>query len=278
MRRALPLLFLSITILAVSCKSQYELMLDSSDVPAKYKMAFELFEKGKYSKAASMFESLKLAVRGTPQDDTVQFYTAFSYYRFNDPMTAEQSFNSFITTFPRSPFIDKARFMYLDCLYKQTYRYELDQMPSRKAIDAINAFIVDFPSNEHIPQCEAMRADLEERIDRKDYEAAKLYYNIEDFKAAHYTLKLLLKEDPNNIYREDIMYYTVMSAYEYAFNSVRVKQKERYMIFIDEYFTFLSEYPESEYRRHLDPLAKRIQNYLEKENLPEYKMTTKEKK
>ena len=32
-----------------SCKSQYELMLESHDIPAKYKMAFDLFDAGKYA-------------------------------------------------------------------------------------------------------------------------------------------------------------------------------------------------------------------------------------
>ena len=62
-----------------SCKSQYELMLESHDIPAKYKMAFDLFDAGKYAKAAGMFESLKIAVGGTAQDDTVQYYTAYSH-------------------------------------------------------------------------------------------------------------------------------------------------------------------------------------------------------
>ena len=191
MRKVLPFLLLSILMLASSCKSQYELMLEGNDVPAKYKMAFELFEKGKYSKSASMFESLKLAVRGTPQDDTVHYYTAYCYYLFGDPIAAEQSFQSFITTFPRSPMVDLARYMYVDCLYEETYRYELDQVPTHKAIAQIKAYIVDYPDNEHIEQCRAMLDDLEGRLDRKDYEAARLYYKIEDFKAAHYALKLV---------------------------------------------------------------------------------------
>lgn len=237
-------------------------MLESNDVNAKYKMAFELFEKGKYSKSASMFESLKLAVRGTSKDDTVQFYTAYSYYKFGDPMAAEQSFYAFINTFPRSKLINQARFLYIDCLYEETYRYELDQTPTYKAIGVINEYLVDFPETEHRAQCEDMLADLSERLDRKSYEAAKLYYKIEDYKAAHYALKLLLKEEPTNIYKEDIMYYTVMAAYKYASNSIAAKQKDRYMVFVDEYFTFLGEYPESEYRRQLDGLAKKVQRVL----------------
>lgn len=249
-------------LMTVSCKSQYELMLESNDVPAKYKMAFDLFDAGKYSKAASMFESLKIAVRGTLQDDTVQYYTAYSHYCFGDMTAAEQAFDTYISTFPRSPFVDKARFMYLDCLYQGTYRYELDQTPTYKALNAINEYLIDYPDNDYTPQCHAMIEDLEERLDRKEYESAKLYYTIEDYKAAHYALKLVLKEDASNLYREDIMYYTALAAYKYAFNSIPEKQRERYITFTDDYFSFVSEYPESKYRKELDGLAGKAQNYL----------------
>ncbi|MBR1434665.1 MAG: hypothetical protein IJ584_06115, partial [Bacteroidales bacterium] len=41
-----------------SCKSQYELLLQSNDVDSKYKAAFDYYQQGKYQKAAGMFESL----------------------------------------------------------------------------------------------------------------------------------------------------------------------------------------------------------------------------
>ena len=252
-------------LMTMSCKTQYEIMLEGNDVPGKYRMAFELFDAGKYSKAASMFESLKIAVRGTLQDDTVQYYTAYSHYCFGDMIAAEQAFDSFISTFPRSPFVDKARFMYLDCLYQATYRYELDQTPTYKALAAITEYLIDYPQNDYTPPCHAMIEDLEERLDRKEYESAKLYYTIEDYKAAHYALKLVLKEDAGNIYREDIMYYTVLAAYKYALNSVPEKQRERYMTFTDDYFSFVSEFPESGYRKELDGLAARAQHFLNKD-------------
>lgn len=247
-----------------SCKSQYELMLEGHDIPAKYKMAFELFEAGKYSKSAAMFESLKIAVRGTDQDDTVQYYTAYSHYCYGDMSAAEQAFESFVGNFPRSPFVDKARFMYLDCLYQSTYRYELDQTPTYKALTKIAEYLIDYPDNEYSAQCRAMIDDLEERLDRKDFESAKLYYMIEDYKAAHYALKLVLKEDADNVYREDIMYYTVLSAYKYAANSVAGKQRDRFITFTDDYFTFVSEFPDSKYRKELDGIAAKVQNTINK--------------
>ena len=74
----------------------------------------------------------------------------------------------------------------------------------------------------------------------------------------------MLKEDADNVYREDIMYYTVMSAYKYAFNSVADRQRDRYVTFTDDYFTFVSEFPDSKYRKELDGLAAKVQNILNK--------------
>jgi len=264
MKKNRILVFLLAALAAVSCKSEYELLLTSQDMHAKYKVAFELFDAGKFSKAASMFESMKLLASGTPQEDTVNYYTALSHYRFGDLQTAESAFNSFYTSFPRSPFTDEARYLYLDCLYNQTLRYELDQMPTHKAMAAITEYIADYPESEHLTECRDMLADFIKRLERKAYEAAKIYYTTEDYKAAHYAFKDVLKDNAETHYREQVMYYIALSSYKLASNSVISKQKERYMTFTDEYYNFIGEYPESSYRRGLDILYKKTQTYLKK--------------
>ena len=39
----------------MSCKSEYEMLLNSNDADAKYEAAFQYFNEGKFSKAASLF-------------------------------------------------------------------------------------------------------------------------------------------------------------------------------------------------------------------------------
>ena len=112
-----------------SCKSQYELLLSGNDADAKYKAAFEYFNNKKYSRAASLFESLAALTSGTERDDTVRFYWGLSNYNFKDYYTAETNFQQFYESFPRSPFASQARYLRLDCLYRSTLRYELDQQP-----------------------------------------------------------------------------------------------------------------------------------------------------
>jgi len=264
MKARILIISFCLMIVAASCATEYDKLLRGHDVPAKYAKAFELYEGGKYSKAAEMFESLSIATKGTAQDDTVQFYWAMSNYRFKDYVTAESNFSEFISVFPLSPFTEQARFLYIDCLYRSTYRYELDQTPTQRALVEINRYMSLYPESEYFEACTKMKQDLEERLDKKAFEAAHLYYHMEDYLAAHYALKNVLKEDAENVYREDILYYVAMAAYKYADNSVADKKRERYLSFVDDYYNFVSEYPESRHRRELDNIYARVNRIVKR--------------
>lgn len=247
-----------------SCKSQYEILLNSNDVDAKYDAAFEMFNQRKYSKAAALFESLSALTSGTERDDTVRYYWGLSNYKYKDYYTAETNFDNFIESYPRSPFTPEARYLRLDCLFRSTLRYELDQTPTYKAITAISEYMVEYPSSTNMERCKEMLDELSHRLDKKAYEAAKLYYKMEYYLSSRVAFRNVLKDDPDNIYREDILYYVAMSSYKYASMSVPEKQKERYLVFVDDYLNFVGEIPESKYRRELDSVYKKAQKALGK--------------
>ena len=253
---------LSASVMICSCKSQYELLLNSNDADAKYDAAFAYFNEGKYSKAASLFESLSMLTNGTERDDTVRYYWGLSNYKFKDYYTAETNFDQFIQSYPRSPFVSDATYLRIDCLYRSTLRYELDQTPTYKAINAISQYILEHPDTEHMQVCRDMLVELNERLGKKAYEGAKLYYKMEDYLASRVAFRNVLKEDADNVYREDILYYTAMSSYKYAHMSVQEKQKERYLAFVDDYYNFIGELPESKYRKELDAVYRKAQKAL----------------
>lgn len=248
-----------------SCKSQYEMLLNSNDADLKYEAAFAYFNEGKYSKAGSLFESLSVLTSGTERDDTVRYYWGLSNYKFKDYYTAETNFTNFIESYPHSPFTSEARYLRLDCLYRSTLRYELDQAPTYKAITEISEYIIDFPKTPHLQTCRDMLKELNDRLDKKAYEAAKLYYKMEEYKASRVALRNVLKDDADNIYREDILYYIAMSSYNYAHLSVPEKQKERYLTFVDDYLNLIGEIPESHYRKELDNVYRKVQKALGKD-------------
>ena len=245
-----------------SCKSQYELLLTSNDVDEKYKAAFNYFDEGKFTKSAALFESLSMLTEGTEKDDTVKYYWGLSNYNSKDYYTAETNFDQFVSSYPRSPFASQARYLRLDCLYRQTLRYELDQTPTYKAMNAISEYVIDYPESENLESCRQMLDELGERLDKKAYEGAKLYYKMEDYLASRIAFRNILKDDAENIYREDILYYIAMSSYKYAYLSIQQKQKERYLTFIDDYFNFVGELPDSHYRKELDSIYGKVQKAL----------------
>ena len=129
-------------------------------------------------------------------------------------------------------------------------------------MNAISEYILEFPDNTHMKECKDMLDNLNERLDRKAYEAAKLYYKMEDYLASRVAFRNVLKDDSENVYREDILYYIAMSSYKYAYLSVPSKQKERYLTFVDDYYNFIGEIPESHYRRELDNVYRKAQKAL----------------
>ena len=266
MRIRIRLLALAALLLAPSCKTQYDAVLYGNDTEAKYKMAFDMFNAKKFARAAELFESLQMPTRGTAREDTVQFYWGLSNYRYGDYITAESNLNQFINTFPLSPFYEEARYLRLDCLYRGTYRYELDQTPTYRALTEMNIFQIERPDSQYHDNVAKMMDDLNDRLELKAYKSAWLYYHMEDYQAAHYALKNVLKDNADNRYREDVLYYTAMAAYKYAFNSVAAKQRERYLVFVDDYFNLISEYPESKYAKELGNLYQKVQKYLKQDN------------
>ena len=224
LKRVLLFVF-AVGLCAASCKSQYAVLLESNDTDAKYAAAFDYFNKGKYSKSAALFET---------------------------------NFSKFVATYPYSPLEESAEFLRVDCLYKATLRYELDQTPTYTAMQAISTYLLNNPDSPNADICRHMLEDLGERLDRKAYENAKLYYRMEDYLAARVAFKNVLRDDADNVYREDILYYSAMSSYKYAEMSVRAKQKERYLVFMDDYLNFIGEYPDSPYRKELDKLYSKV--------------------
>ena len=260
------LIFVLSALTLAACSSKFEKLLTSYNYGEKYRTALELYDEGKYSKAAQLFENVAMNAQGTPQEDTVRFYWGMSNYNMKDFATAQSNFSEFIQIFPSSPFAKEAEFRMIDCMYRGTYRYELDQRPTEYALSFINKYIIENPGTNYAKFCQLMKDDLNERLDKKAFEGARLYYHMEDYLAAHHALKNVLKDDAENQYREDILYYTAMAAYKYALNSVEEKQRERYMNFMDDYYNFVSEFPESKYKSELDGIYKKVGKIIKKEN------------
>jgi outer membrane protein assembly factor BamD len=251
-------------LLLSSCTGKFEKLLKSNDSDLKYNSALEYYNKGKYSKAISLFDNITLYYRGTPRDDSVNFYLAKSYFLDKDPYSAAHYFNTFRQTFPRSQFTEEASFLRCICLYETTYRPSLDPKPTSQALAAISEFNYTYPASQWKKELQPLYEELSGRMDEKAFLSAKLYYSIENYKSAFAALKTALKDNPENRYREDILYLIMSSSYMIARNSVPGKQRDRYQTVVDEYYNVISEYPGTKYRKEVDKMQREALEFLEK--------------
>ncbi|MBN1988945.1 MAG: outer membrane protein assembly factor BamD [Bacteroidales bacterium] len=254
-RKTIVLIFLPV-ILLVSCKG-FEKILKSKDYDFKYQKALEYFQKGDHYRYSMLFEQLVPIYKGTQRADTVEYYLALGNYNQGDYLLAGHYFDKFRKTYPRSPFAEEAEFMYAYCFYEMSPRPDLDQETTQAAIAAFSEFISKFPRTSKRQQVLDIHKELKEKLMEKSYLSAKLYYNMSEYKAAIVALKNSLEEYPNTPHREEMLYLIVRSSYLLADNSVPEKRKERFQATIDEYFTFIAEYPESRYAKDAKEMHER---------------------
>jgi outer membrane protein assembly factor BamD len=229
-----------------SC-SQYEKLLKSSDLPKKYDMALYYFDKGDYSRAITLFEQVKPFYKGTQKGDTADYFYARSYYEQGDYIMSGHYYNEFTDLHPRSQFTEEAEYMNAYCSYLISPRPSLDQVNTYDAISAFQIFNIKYPKSTRVKDANKYIAELKEKLVNKSYLNAKLYYNLGYYKASIIALRNSLSEYPDTKYREELMFLILRSSYLLAEKSVPEKQKERYQNAVDEYYSFIAEFPGSEF-------------------------------
>jgi outer membrane protein assembly factor BamD len=240
------LIIILFPLVLVSCRG-YEKLLKSTDYQLKYKKAYEYYSNGEYVRAATVYEQIASIFRGTTKSDTIQYYKAKSYYGQGDYTMAGHYFKELAEISPNGPFCEESYFMSAYCLYKLSPRPSLDQANTYAAIDAFSLFNIIYPSSTRVAESKTLINELNEKIVEKSYLNAKLYYRLSDYKAAIIALRNSLNDYPNTKYREELMFLLLRSSYLLAINSVIEKQKDRYQLTIDEYYSFIAEFPNGQY-------------------------------
>lgn len=242
-------IYLGLLIIILSSCSGYEKILKSSDYNFKYRKAFEYYNKEDYTHASGIFDQIVTVFRGTSKSDSVSFYQAMTAYKLNDYTTAQYYFSNFAQTYSYSQFAEEAEYLAAYCLYLDSPRPSLDQESTTKGIEAFQTFMRKYPTSKFYPKCKDYMIELQEKLVEKSYLSAKLYYNMGGimYKSAIVALKTSLEDFPNSKFREEMMWLILDSNFKIAENSVESKKKERYQSTVDEYYSFISEFPQSKW-------------------------------
>lgn len=236
-------------LLLVSSCGEYEKLLKSTDYDLKKTKAKEYFEAKQYAKSSELFGQVIPRFRATEESEELNWMNAQSYYGMKQYDMAGSYFKSLVEQYPFGKYAQESTFLAALCDYYLSPRAELDQENTRNAIEGFNVFLNRYPSSPRAEEARNYIRSLQDRLVEKSYLNARLYYNMKEYKAAITALTNSLKEFSESKYREEMMFLKLSSLYLYAVNSYTNKQKERYQATLDDYFSFMEEFPKSRYSK-----------------------------
>ena len=263
----------STLLLATSC-AEYNRVLKTSDYEYKYEMAKQYYAEGMYNRASTLLNDLLTTLKGTEQGEESLFLAGMCNLNSHAYDAASTIFKKYYTTYPKGKYAERARFNSGYALYMSIPDVRLDQTGTYNAVTEFQNFIDNYPTSTLRPQAQDYIFKLQDKLVEKEYLAAKLYYDLGayinngvtgNYGACIVTAENAIKDYPYTTRREDFAILILRAKFAQARFSVEEKKEERYHAAIDEYYGFVTEYPESKYMPEAEKLFKSAKAYVPKD-------------
>ena len=268
-------------LLLVSC-GEYNKILKSTDYELKYDYAKKAFERKKYMQAATLLEELVAIFKGTDRAEESLYLLARSYYLNKDYITSGEYFQAYYKNYPKlllllysfgghpTSFLKALLKYWVYCgygYYLDSPEAKLDQTGTYRAIDEMQRFLDYFPNSERAKQAQDIIFELQDKLVYKELLNAQLYYNLGNYMGNNYqsaiiTAQNALKEYPYTRYKETLSMLILKSKYQEAVQSIEEKKPERFRDVIDEYYSFINDYPSGEYSKEAENIFKVANKYV----------------
>jgi outer membrane protein assembly factor BamD len=253
------------TVLLSGC-GEYQRLLKSRDPEEKYQAALRYFNDKQYVKAQTLLDDVSNYYKGTERSEDVLAYLARSYMGQKAYESATSYYQAYTRNYPKGKYAAEAYFQIGHCQYLESPDARLDQAVTRSAIDAFTLFVELYPESPYAEQAYKEMEEMYDKLAYKELKSAQLYYNLGTYLGNNYlsceiTAKNALKNYPSNSYQEDFSWLILQAKYQQLINSFEEKKIERARDAQDEYYNFITEYPNSKRRKEADKMMVQIRKY-----------------
>nr|WP_321451162.1 outer membrane protein assembly factor BamD [uncultured Carboxylicivirga sp.] len=257
-RRLSLLVILTVSLFLGSC-SKYQKLLKSQDYELWYTEAMSYYEKEDYTRASTLLSQLINIYRGTDKAEELNYVYANCLYGLGQDSPAGHYYREFVKNFPASDKAEECQYLSAITYYNMSPKPRLDQTPTQQAIQEFQLFINMYPNSPRVAEATRLMDELRDKLVYKSYLNAKLYYDLGDYQGNNYLSAVIaaqnsLKEFPDTKYREELSFLILESKYIQAVKSIEEKKEERIRETIDEYYSFVNEFPEGKYKKRADKI------------------------
>ncbi len=261
MRKSLIFSILTLGVLTLTACGEYQRVMKTNDPNVKYEYAKRLYNEGKYAQADPILQEIVNFFRGREEAEETLYMLGMCNYNTKDYLNAGSYLSSYYQRYPKGKYIEDARFYCGYGYYLDSPDPQLDQTATVEAIKELTNFLELFPTSPRVPEAQNAIFDMQDKLALKQLQNAQLYYNLGTYGGNNYESAVIvaqnaLKAYPYAKYKEQLEMLILKSRFQEAENSVDEKKIERYTTVIDEYFSFINNYPESSYRNEADNIYK----------------------
>ncbi len=261
---------LLLSVLSLTACSQYTKLQNTSDYDSKYEMSKQLYAEGKYNSAALYLQDVIAIFKGTEKGEESLFLLGMSSYEARNYDAATAYFRRYYQSYPKGIYAEKARFFAGMSLYRNVPEIKLDQTATYEAVSEFQDFLELYPAGEFSSRAQTLIFELQDRLVEKEYLSAKLYYDLgsyfgnclhggSNYQACIVTAENAILDFPYTSHREDFAILILRAKFELAEQSIEERKEERVNNAIDEYYGFVTEFPESKFRGEAEELFKKAQ-------------------
>lgn len=237
---------------AVSLSScgEYQKVLKSDDANYKFEYAKRAFEQKKYVQSYTLLKDIVTVFKGSDKAEESFYLLAMSYYENKEYPDAASYFKAYYQRYPKGKYAEPARYYAGYAYYLDSPEAQLDQSETVKAIEELQGFLDYFPRSDKVTLAQNAIFELQDKLTLKELQSAQLYYNLGTYLGNNYescivTAQNAIKEYPYSKYKEDLEMLVLKAKYQEAVLSVDEKKADRFRDVIDEYYSFVNNYPES---------------------------------
>lgn len=252
--------------LLCSC-GEYQRVQKSDDYDYKFDFAKRAYQEGKYVQAATILKDCITVFKGNEKGEESLYLLAMSHYENRDYPTAGSYFRTYYTRYPRGRYAEASRFYCGYGYYLDSPDPQLDQSETIKGIEELQAFLDYFPRSEKVSLAQNAIFELQDKLTLKQLQNAQLYYNLGNYMGNNYEAAVIvarnaIRDYPYSKYKEDLEMLILKSRYQEAMNSIEEKKVDRFRDVIDEYYSFINNYPDTENRREADNIYNIARRYV----------------
>jgi len=251
MSKSVIFLFFVGLLLCTSCKTEFEKLRESGDIPTLLSSADKYFADGEYLKSQTLYETVLGSIRGKAESEQAYFNYAYTQYHLQRYSLATFYFKDFSSKFLNSPLREEAEFMKAFSNYRLSPSYRLDQTFSQKAIEEFQLFVNTYPTSDRVEECNRLIDVLRGKLQEKAYAEGELYFDLKNYESAVSSFENLLKDFPETADSEKVRFMVIKSLFLYADNSVVTKQPERFINVTEKVDDFNKKYAKTRFKKEL---------------------------